>query len=144
MKPEETIDFNIKAAWHGINRMYNQKAEKYGATTSVAIVLLNIHEQGTPATKIAPKLGMETRSLTRTLKTLEGRGMIYRKPDLLDKRVVLIFLTPEGIEKRNEAKQAVIDFNEKIKNALTTEERNTFFNVIGKINQLVEEEKFEK
>ena len=28
MKREETVDYNIKAAWHAIYRMYNQKAIK--------------------------------------------------------------------------------------------------------------------
>ena len=65
MKREETIDFNIKAAWHAIARMYNQQALKYGGTMSVGFALLNIHsEEGTPATKIGPLMGLETKSLT--------------------------------------------------------------------------------
>ena len=28
VKREETVDYNIKTAWHAINRMYNQEALK--------------------------------------------------------------------------------------------------------------------
>ena len=55
MRREETVDYNIKAAWHAIARMYNQQAGKHEITMSMGFVLLNINsEGGTPATKIAP------------------------------------------------------------------------------------------
>ena len=74
MKPEETVDYNIKVAWHAISRMYNAQAAKHDITTSIGFVLLNIdQENGTPATKIAPLLGLETRSLTRILRSMEEK-----------------------------------------------------------------------
>ncbi len=58
MKPEETVDYNIKVAWHAISRMYNTQAAQNDITTSIGFVLLNIdQEKGTPATKIAPPAG---------------------------------------------------------------------------------------
>ena len=97
MKREETVDYNIKAAWHSISRMYNQQALKYDGTMSMGFALLNIHsEEGTPATKIAPLMGLEARSLTRLLKSMEEKGLIYRKADKTDKRSVRILLTKEG------------------------------------------------
>jgi len=85
LKREETIDFNIKAAWHAIARMYNQQAIKYGGTMSVGFALLNINsEEGTPATKIGPLMGLETRSLTRLLKSMDEKGLIYRGPRLIN------------------------------------------------------------
>jgi len=78
--------------------MYNQQALKYGGTMSVGFALLNIHsEEGTPATKIGPMMGLETRSLTRLLKSMEEKGLIYRETDKNDRRSVLIFLTKAGI-----------------------------------------------
>ncbi|MGD1841753.1 MAG: MarR family transcriptional regulator, partial [Thermonemataceae bacterium] len=66
LKPEETVDYNIKAAWHAISRMYNAQAAKYDITASIGFILLNIDaEEGTPATKIAPLYGLEARSITR-------------------------------------------------------------------------------
>src|ERR1700712_4388255 len=97
MKREETVDYHIKMAWHSIARMYNQQAMKYGGTMSIGFALLNIHStEGTPATKIAPMMGLEARSLTRLLKTMEEKGLVYRVADKIDKRSVRIMLTKKG------------------------------------------------
>ena len=79
---------------------------------STGFVLLNIDiDEGTPATKIAPALGMEARSLTRMLKSLEEKGWIYREPDPKDGRSIRIFLTDLGKEKRELSRRAVREFN---------------------------------
>src|ERR1051325_90800 len=111
MRREETVDHNVKAAWHAIARMYNQQAAKYDFTMSMGFVLLNINsEEGTPATKIAPLMGLEARSLTRLLKTMEEKSLIYRKADETDKRSVRIYLTKEGKEKKERSRQVVLKF----------------------------------
>ncbi|MEL6134119.1 MAG: MarR family transcriptional regulator, partial [Bacteroidota bacterium] len=74
--------------------MYNAEANLGDITTNIGFVLLHIDEEnGTPATKIAPLMGMEARSLTRMLAKLEERNLIYRVPDEHDRRMVRIFLT---------------------------------------------------
>ena len=142
MKREETVDYNIKAAWHAIARMYNQEAVKYDITTSIGFVLLNIHEDGTPATKIAPLLGLESRSLTRMLKTMEEKGFICRKPDANDKRLVRIFLTEKGKEKKEISRKTVRSFNKAVQEQIPKEDLESFFKTINHINQIVEEQKF--
>jgi MarR family transcriptional regulator, organic hydroperoxide resistance regulator len=68
MKPEETIDFQIKIAWQSIGRLYNEVAAKYDSTWATGNVLLAIDvEQGTPSTALGPKMGMEATSLSRIL-----------------------------------------------------------------------------
>src|SRR6187401_3615103 len=116
MRREETVDHNIKSAWHAIARMYNQQASKYEVTTSIGFVLLNIHsEEGTPATKIAPLMGLEARSLTRLLKSMEEKRLIYREGDKVDKRSVRIRLTKEGKIKKEKAREKVLRFNEVVR-----------------------------
>jgi DNA-binding MarR family transcriptional regulator len=142
MKREETIDYNIKAAWHSIARMYNQQAAKYQGTMSIGFALLNIQsEEGTPATKIAPLMGLEARSLTRLLKSMEERGLIYRKADKVDKRSVRIYLTKEGKKHRDKSKETVLRFNEAVREEIPASKLNVFFEVVQSINQLIEENK---
>ena len=140
MRKEETIDYHIRAAWHAIARMYNQQAAKYDATMAIGFVLLNIDaEEGTPATKIAPLMGLEPRSLTRILKTLEERGAIYREVDKTDKRSVRIFLTDDGRKAREHSRQTVLQFNEVLRKEISEEKLNVFFDVIGQINRIIEQ-----
>jgi DNA-binding MarR family transcriptional regulator len=139
MKREDTVDYNIKAAWHAIARMYNQQALKYGGTMSIGFALLNIHtEEGTPATKIAPMMGLEARSLTRLLKSMEEKGLIYRETDKNDKRSVRIRLTKEGRKNKEKAKNTVLRFNEVVREEIDDEKLNAFFDVLRKISQIIE------
>ncbi|GGF28171.1 MarR family winged helix-turn-helix transcriptional regulator [Echinicola rosea] len=139
MKPEETVDFHIKSAWHAISRMYNQKAVEEGFTTSIGFVLININShEGTPATKIAPLMGLESRSLTRMLKSMEEKGLICRKPDPADKRSVRIFLTLEGKRKKEKSIETIQVFNHAIREVVTKKEMETFFRVFEKINHVIE------
>jgi MarR family transcriptional regulator, organic hydroperoxide resistance regulator len=141
MKKEKTIDFHIKWAWHGISRLYNVYAAQYDMTMAIGYVLLNIDmEKGTPATKIGPSIGMEPRSLTRMLKTLEDRGWIKRETDANDKRFVKVFLTEEGKNKRETARNGVIAFNKTIRDKIPAERLIVFMDIIDDINRIVDEE----
>ena len=139
MKREETVDYHIKTCWHAIYRMYNQEAAKHNSTTSQAFVVLNIDPlHGTPATKIAPLMGLESRSLTRMLKSMEEMGAIYKQPDPDDGRSVRIFLTDLGKEKRRISKDTVFKFNESLKQTIAEEDLEAFFRVVIKINELID------
>ena len=140
MKKEETVDYPIKSAWHAISRMYNQQAAVEGFTTAIGFVLININsKEGTPATKIAPLIGLETRSLTRMLKTMEEKGLIYKKADPVDKRSVRMYLTEEGKRKKEISVQSVMRFNEQVRAALTEDELTSFFGVISKIQKVIDQ-----
>jgi DNA-binding MarR family transcriptional regulator len=139
MKREETVDYQIKAAWHAIARMYNQQALKYGGTMSMGFALLNIHtEEGTAATKIAPMMGLEARSLTRLLKSMEEKGLIYREGDKHDKRSVRVRLTKEGRKKKEKARDTVLKFNNAVRAEIPTAKLDEFFLVLQSINRIIE------
>ena len=139
MKPEETVDYNFKVCWHAISRMYNTEAAKADITTSIGFVLLNINQEtGTPATKIAPLLGLEARSLTRILKSMEEQELIYKVSDMSDKRLVRIFLTEKGLEKKEIARQTVKRFNYRVRDEIPQKELDVFFRVCGRIMGMIE------
>ena len=141
MKKEHTVDYNIKTAWHAIYRMYNQKALKDDFTTSIGYVLLNIDSQeGTPATKIAPLIGLESRSLTRMLKNMEEKGLIVKQPDPNDRRSVRITLTELGRKKKEISRKTVLDFNNLVRDIIPEHKLHIFFDVINEINKIVDEE----
>jgi DNA-binding MarR family transcriptional regulator len=127
----KSLDLNIKAAWLAITKMYNTLGLEYGITHSNGFVLLNIDpEKGVPATKIAPMMGMEAGSLTRMLKSLEDEGWIYRQADRDDKRKVIVYLTKEGRKKRELARLAVREFNRRLRQEISAEKLEIFFDVI--------------
>jgi len=139
MKPEETIDFQIKGLWHSIARMYNEEAAKYGGTLTIAYILLNVDKEGTPSTALGPRIGVETTSLSRTLKNMEERDLITRKPNPADGRGVLVQLTKEGERRRKTARAAVVNFNERVREFVPTDKMNQFFEVVQSIQGLINE-----
>ena len=145
MDRKELIDYNIKATWHSIARMYNQYAVKHNITTSMAFVLLIIDTtEGSPATKIAPLMGMESRSLTRILKSMESKKLIIRKRDATDGRLVKIFLTDLGKKKKEIAKKKVKTFNSVLKEQIPKGKLAIFFEVIDAINSYIDNGKIKK
>lgn len=138
-KKKQSVDFSVKATWLAIAKMYNVLGAEHGITHSNGFVLLNIDkEHGTPATKIAPLMGMEARSLSRMLKTMEEEGLIYRRQDDKDRRKVMICLTDKGKIKRELSRQVVKEFNKRVREAISEEKMQVFFEVIDKINEVVE------
>ena len=138
MRPEETIDHPIRWAWHRIARRYNAEAAKHGGTMSIGYVLLSIDPEGTPSTKLGPKMGMEPRSLVRTLQAMEDEGLVKRVADKSDKRIVRIHLTAKGKQKRDVSKETVIRFNTAVRETISAAQLATFHQVMNKINSLLE------
>lgn len=142
MEPEDTIDYNIRKTWFNITKMYNRTATDYMASTSLAMIVLNIDMlEGTPSTQLGPNMGMESTSLSRSLNKLEESGYITRKPDPKDKRKSIIHLTKSGLEGREVAKEIVLDFNNKVFSHFEKSEMDTFFKILKKINHIINNEK---
>lgn len=136
--PDITIDYALRETWLAVAKMYNEEAKNYGSTMAMGFTLLSIDPKtGTPSTALGPKMGMEATSLSRILKSLEEKGFIKRKPNPNDGRGVLIHLTPAGLEKRNLSKNAVLCFNEMVRENVSEEKMKAFFEVTDTINKLI-------
>jgi DNA-binding MarR family transcriptional regulator len=138
--PEQLVDFVVRHAWHRLSRMYNQKAAEHDITMSIGFILMSIDKEGTPSTALGPRMGMEPTSLSRTLKTMEDRGFIVRKESIEDKRKVLIFLTPVGVEKRREVRNFVVGFNDALTERVSEKKLGIFFEVFKAIDEVIEKE----
>ncbi|RNL91399.1 MarR family transcriptional regulator [Sinomicrobium pectinilyticum] len=142
---DKTIDYALRATWQAIARMYNEEAGKYETTMATGFTLLSIdRDKGTPSTSLGPKMGMEATSLSRILKNMQAKGLIERKPNPDDGRSVLICLTELGREKRELSKAVVLRFNDVIKDSISEEKLEIFFEVIDIINNLIVEKKIYK
>ena len=126
----------------GVTKMYNEEAGKKGSTMATGFALISIDpDEGTPSTSLGPKMGIEATSLSRTLKNMEEKGLIVRKPNPLDGRGVLIHLTPFGIEMREFSKKVVIGFDESVYRAVDLEDLKTFKKVTNTILELINSKK---
>lgn len=139
---EKTIDYILRATWMAVTKMYNEEAGKKDSTMATGFALISIDpEEGTPSTALGPKMGMESTSLSRTLKNMEEKGLIERRPNPLDGRGVLIHLTQFGKEMREYSKSVVLRFDEVVQEKISEEDLQTFKNVANTILDLVNSKK---
>lgn len=135
---DKTIDYVLRTTWLAVTKMYNEEASKFESTMATGFALLSIDpEKGTPSTSLGPKMGMEATSLSRTLKMMEERGLIERRPNPEDGRGVLIFLTDFGREKRAYSREKVLTFNDTIKKSVSEEQLKHFYEVADIINNMI-------
>lgn len=133
---EDTVDFHLRSTLFAMRRMYNLIALENGITQGIGYALINIGEEGIPATKIAPLMGMTSSSLSRMLKKMQDEGMIYRKPDKDDRRIVRIFLTIDGSKLRNKVREVVLSFNNELFKKLDIEDLRAF----ERVNNIIKEQ----
>ena len=139
---KRTIEQEIRYTWLLISKMYNEEAEKFGGSMTVGFALLSLNpKEPISSTSLGPKMGMESTSLSRTLKFMEEESLIVRLPNPDDGRGILIKLTKRGIDYRNYAKDQVMKFNKTIMGDLGEEAINNFLHVINQINKLIKNKK---
>ena len=83
-------------------------------------------------------MGLEARSLSRLLKTMEEKGLICREADVADRRMVRIVLTKEGKRKKEKSRDTVLRFNEAVRKHVDGNKLNVFFQVLEDIQKIIE------
>ena len=142
---EKTIDYVLRATWIAVAKMYNEEASRKGSTMATGFALLNIDpDEGTPSTSLGPKMGMEATSLSRTLRTMEDKGLITRQRNPEDGRSVIIQLTEFGREMRAFSKEVVLTFDEAVNEVIPQEDLKTFNRVVNTIMELINNKKIYK
>ena len=140
MQKVKSIDHALRATWQAVAKIYNEQAAKHDSTMAMAMALLYIDaENGTPSTALGPSMGMEATSLSRTLNSMEERGLIFRERNPEDGRGVFIKLTELGIEKREISKSSVYQFNQTVMSNIDEQKIQHFFEVTDLIKDLIYE-----
>ncbi|MDG1850398.1 MAG: MarR family transcriptional regulator [Flavobacteriales bacterium] len=129
---EQILVHKIRSAWFEMSRMFNTIGGLYDITLPVGLTLMSIYEkEGTPVTKIAPRMGMEPNSLSRILKSMEKENFIRRTKDTIDKRRVLVKLTDKGEDARKICLKSVFRVNNAMLEGLDPIKVKHFYEVIN-------------
>jgi MarR family transcriptional regulator, organic hydroperoxide resistance regulator len=103
---EQQLCFALYRASRAVIRAYGELLEPLGVTYPQYLVLLALwEEEGIPVKRLGEMLVLDSATLTPLLKRLEQRGIVERRRDAEDERVVRIFLTESGQALRAQAKQ---------------------------------------
>lgn len=107
LRLENQLCFALYAATSVMTRTYMIKLAPMGITYPQYLVLLVLWEQdGVSMSEIGQRLMLGTGTLTPLVKRLEAQNIVQRERDEDDERVVRIWLSPQGLDLRDEALEA--------------------------------------
>ena len=134
---QQVLLYHLRSNWLSVSKLFNDLAKEYDSTLAMAFALLAIDEDGTPVTKIAPRMGLEPNSLSRLLNTLEEKGAIMRVNSTKDQRKVFVHLTEYGKQLRIIAIQTTFVVENEITKDLTPEERSLVLKIMQNISKVI-------
>jgi DNA-binding MarR family transcriptional regulator len=103
---EQQLCFALYNASRALIRAYGPLLEPLGLTYPQYLVMLVLWEEKSASVKaLGERLALDSGTLTPLLKRLEERGLITRRRDPDDERVVRIELTTEGQKLRSKARR---------------------------------------
>jgi MarR family transcriptional regulator, organic hydroperoxide resistance regulator len=89
--------FSIYAAGLAFNRLYKSVLDRWGLTYPQYLVMVALREGDDRSVgELGELLFLESNTLTPMLKRLEAAGLVERRRDCADERVVRIRLSPQG------------------------------------------------
>ncbi len=93
------------------------------------------------AKHIAQRLNITQSSLTTAVSTLEKKGMLLRKPDEKDKRIVKIYPTEKAMQVYNHHKEFHRELVDVVTNRLSAEELTSFVSGLNKVREFFDSKK---
>lgn len=107
LRLDNQLCFALHAASRAMTAAYAPLLEVLDVTYPQYLVLMILWEEdGARVSRIGERLHLDSATLTPLLKRLEARGIVERRRNAEDERVVEIFLTPAG--KRLEKKALAV------------------------------------
>lgn len=105
----------VARACHAVERALGQALAPLGLKNAHLDMMMNIHRHpGMSQQELANKLLVGRSNITMLLPQMEKRGLVVRKTDKVDKRVLRLRLTDDGEELLREALKIHLSLVEKI------------------------------
>ena len=134
---KNSIGFKINQSANKINNKFNNVLQKYKIAPEQRATLEIIKfEKDVNQTKIADILAKDKTTISRTLSTLEKKGLIQK--EAINKRTNLIKLTVLGEEILEESQKSVQEFRKGLFSNLNKEEANKLVELLKKVDMSVD------
>ena len=101
------------------------------------LFMLVCRKPGSSQDRIARCMGFDKSTIARQLELLEEKGFVERKLLETDKRVLCVYPTQKMLDFQPGLKEAMDAWDETLLSALTREEKQQLFEILGKIRQTI-------
>lgn len=115
-------------------------------TQADSAILLSIEhlnkkkKEGVTVSDLAEKARTKSSAVSRTLKTLEERGLIARTVNQADRRNTYVTLTEEGSATCKKFRQTMCEFGKAVVERMDADDMRRMIAYINKLNQVAQEE----
>ena len=98
---------------------------------------------GLSQSQIAEELGIRPQSASEAIASMEGQGLLEKRPNALDKRCWLVYITPAGRQRQIDLRNERIENARRIFAPLAEEEKTTLLHLLDKAATVLQENKEE-
>ena len=133
MSRDDRLIYLLSIAQQAVKNHTNRALAAAGVRITVAqsgILLLLKHQDRERISELGRILAIENSAMTGLLDRLERSGFVKRVADPADRRIVLICLTPAGMEEAEKAKSIIRRINDEIKAGFLDREIEGFKSVL--------------
>lgn len=131
---KNSIAYRFIRGANSVNKTLNKQLNLYHIAIEQRATLEIIKfESNVNQTTIANLLGKDKTTISRSLNSLEKKGLIEKSETLGDKRSNNIHLTSEGERILEDTLDVVTSFRESLNDKLTKKELEIFFEIIDKL-----------
>ena len=122
-----------------VNRRFASVVEPAGISGqqyNVLRILRGSGKEGLPTLEVASRLIEQTPGITRLLDRLEAKKWIRRERCPSDRRQVLCWITPSGLDLLAGLEQAVLDFDREVLGQLSGADLRELIRILDRIRKL--------
>lgn len=131
---KNSIAYRFIRGANSVNKTLNKKLSPYDIAIEQRATLEIIKfEENVNQTTIANLLGKDKTTISRSINSLEKKGLIKKSDTLEDKRSNKVELTSAGEKILEDTIKEVTSFRESLNEKLTKEEIAMFFKIIDKL-----------
>lgn len=134
-KEEQELYIELKKMMRTQFSITKKVLEDYGLYVGQPqLLFILLKEEGLRQKDIAEKLDVKAATVNVTAKRLEKSGFIEKRNDIINKRISRLYLTDKGRETCMSVKEVMNDINNDLFSVLSDEEKQSFKNIVMKIN----------
>jgi len=107
LRLDDQLCFALYAATNSVTRAYRPLLDEIGLTYPQYLVMMVLwQDDGLPVHQIASRLALAPHAISPLLRRLEDAGLVVRRQDTADRRVVHVHLTASGVDLEESAARA--------------------------------------
>ncbi|MBI4303025.1 MAG: MarR family transcriptional regulator [Chloroflexi bacterium] len=144
MNPDKARDFASRVL-HLISELVknNEMCDRecvaqFGVTASQGYTILSLPAEGTLSmNELSKAMSVDNSTMTRMVDQLVDKGLVYRKPDEKDRRLVRIGLTEKGKELHRDLEAELENFYQAALDGISEEERLGIIHSLEQLNNAI-------